>query len=397
MQSFGIMAESAKRELGLSDQSLAVIQGVGNAVPLVLFSVPIGVLVDRGRRVRLLWWLAVLWTAGTFATAVAGNAAVLFAGRMLVGIGTTGGLTAALSLSADLCPPHRRGRGMLIGNLGKIAGIAAGFALAGALLAWFDRPGAPHWLASSWRNAQATLGGLAALLVFPLLFLREPQRREVESNLHAPFRAVAAELWTRRGFLIPLYVGQTSVVMADSAASIWASPVLERIYHQAPGEFGTWLGAITLAAGAVGAVLGGVFADRGQRSGRRGGLLAGALAASVVGTPAALFPVMPGVAGFAVLIGLLILAGAVTGLIASVALTVLLPNEVRGLAIGAFIAVAGLVGFGVAPWLVAVVSTWLGGESMLAPALAVVGVATGLVSVAGFWLAMRHAPRQPIG
>ena len=54
MQSFGIMAESAKRELGLSDTALALIQGGGAALPLVLFSVPIGVWVDRGNRVRLL-------------------------------------------------------------------------------------------------------------------------------------------------------------------------------------------------------------------------------------------------------------------------------------------------------------------------------------------------------
>ena len=47
------------------------------------------------------------------------------------------------------------------------------------------------------------------------------------------------------------------------------------------------------------------------------------------------------------------LCGTVTGLVTSVALTVLLPNELRGLCIGAFIAIAGLIGFGVAPSLVA--------------------------------------------
>jgi hypothetical protein len=90
------------------------------------------------------------------------------------------------------------------------------------------------------------------------------------------------------------------------------------------------------------------------------------------------------------------LAGSVTGIIASVALTVWLPNELRGLSIGAFIAIAGLIGFGAAPSLVAAVSGWLGGETHLAAAQAIVGVAVSLVSVAGFTVAMRNGPTQQI-
>ena len=53
---------------------------------------------------------------------------------MLTGIGTTGALTAALSLSADLALPEQRGRAMLIPTLGKSFGQAAGFAVAGWLI-----------------------------------------------------------------------------------------------------------------------------------------------------------------------------------------------------------------------------------------------------------------------
>lgn len=394
MQSFGIMAESARREMGLSDQALAVVQGVANAVPLMLFSVPIGVLVDRCHRVRLLVALALTWTLGTFVTAFAGNTATLFVGRMLTGIGTTGGLTAALSVSADLCLPDQRGRGMLIINIGKMVGIAAGFSLAGWLLAQSGKGAVSHPIGklTPWRNAQALLGLLAAALTIPLLLLREPARHESEAGPQAPSRVIVAELWARRAFLVPLFVGQSSVVMADSAASIWASPVLERSFHQNPAEFGQWLGAITLSTGILGAILGGLAADWGQKSGRRGGLLIGAVIAAGIGTPAALFPVMPTVSGFAAMIALLTLAGTITGLIASVALTVLLPNELRGLAIGLFITIAGLVGFGVAPMLVALASDRLGGGQAIAQALAWVGCIVSLVSTGGFWLAMRTAP-----
>jgi MFS family permease len=393
LQSFGIMAETAKAEMHLSDAQLALVQGVSAAIPLLLFSIPIGIWVDRGNRVRILALMALAWTLGTIGTAAAPTVPLLFAARMLVGIGTTGGLTAALSLSSDYCRPDQRGRALLLPSLGKSFGVAAGFTVAGLLLGAFAAHRlAPLFGATSWRSAQWVLGGLSALLSLPLLLLREPDRHEVEAGPDASFRVVLAELWSRRSWVVPLFVGQTTVVMADAAAGVWASPVLQRSYHLQPADFAGWLGAIVLVTGIFGAVIGGIVADWGQKSRIRGGLLIGAVVASLVGIPSALFPIVPGVPGFAAAIGVLLLAGTVTGLVTSVVLTVWLPNELRGLAIGAFISIAGLIGFGVAPSLVTLVSSILGGEQHLNAALAIVGVIVSIVSVGGFFLAMRAAP-----
>jgi MFS family permease len=397
MQSFGIMAESAKAELHLTDTALAVVQGVSAAIPMVLLSVPIGIWVDRWNRTIILLILAAGWTLGTFITAAAPNTEILFLGRLLTAIGTTGGLTTVLSLASDYCRPDQRGRALLIPNIAKAAGIAAGFAVAGLLL---GKISASHWPAlfgaSSWRSAQWFLGFGSALCILPLMLLREPERHEVEAGPSAPLKVVLAELKARRRWIIPLFVGQTSVVMADAAAAIWVSPVLERSYGLQPGEFGGWLGALVLASGIVGSAIGGLVADAGQKSRMRGGLLVGSLVAAAIGVPSALFPLMPNVPLFAVAIGALMLAGNITGMGASVALTVWLPNELRGLGIGAFIAVAGLIGFGIAPTLVTLVSHLLGGEAQLAPALGIVGVAVSLISVGGFWLAIRNGPDQKL-
>ena len=394
LQSFGIMAETAKAELHLSDAALGAVQGVSAAIPLVLFSIPIGIWVDRRNRVRILVLMSCGWTAGTFITAAAPSTAILFAGRMLTGIGTTGGLTAILSLASDYCRPEQRGRALLIPNLAKTAGIAAGFAIAGMLLGAVANKHLPPIFGSTpWRSAQWMLGIASAVLIVPLLLLREPQRHEVEAGPLAPARVVWAEVKARAGWIIPLFVGQTSVVMADAAAGIWVSPVIQRSYHLQPGDFAGWLGALVLGAGILGSVIGGVAADWGQKSAIRGGLLLGAIVAAVVGIPSALFPVMPGVGSLAVAVGSLMLSGSVTAIIASVALTVWLPNELRGLCIGAFIAIAGLIGFGITPPLVSAVSTWLGGESHLNVALAIVGTIVSIVSVIGFSVSMRHAPQ----
>ncbi|MES2288095.1 MAG: MFS transporter [Pseudomonadota bacterium] len=393
MGSFGTLQESAKAEMGLSDYALSIITGLSAALPMALFSIPIGIMVDRVHRVRLMLVLAAIWTLGSLLTAFAPSAPVLFAARMMTGIGTTGALTAALSIAADVCRPEQRGRAMLIVNLGKVGGIAAAFALVGALFGMFSKPGfAPFGDMAPWRGIHVALTILALVLMLPVTLLREPARREVLSSVHAPARVIAGELWARRAFLIPLFLGQTSVVMADASANIWAAPVLSRVYGLTPDQFAGWVGAVLLGTGILGAILGGIAADIGQKSGRRGGLLIGAVFAAALGVPAALFPVMPDVTSFAVAFGTLALCGTVTGLIASVALTVLIPNELRGLCIGAFIAFAGIVGFGLAPVLVAFVSDMMGGETHLGTALAAVGTTVSIMSVIAFAFAVRHAP-----
>ena len=392
MGSFGTVQESAKAELGLSDVSLGLIQGVGAAVPLVLFSIPIGILVDRWNRMRLMLLLAALAFGGTLLTALAANVATLFVARMMTGIATTGGLTAALSLAADLCAPAQRGRAMLMVTLGKSLGLAGGFAITGWLFGWVSAGGGPFGGGSPWRSAHYALAAIAAVASLPLLLLAEPPRHEVAAGGNAPFRVVGRELWDRRAFLIPLFLGQVSVVMADAAAVIWAAPVLTRNFALSPQQFGGWMGALLLGTGIAGALLGGAVADLGQKSGRRGGLLIGAVVAAAVGIPAALFPQSTTIPLFALAFGTLVLAGTVTGLITSVAITVMLPNELRGLCLGAFIALAGLVGYGIAPPLVGWIGLLLGGEQHLSASLTVVGIATSVGALAAFTVAMRRAP-----
>ena len=394
MGSFGVIQDAAKAELHLSDQALALIQGVSAALPLVVFSIPIGLLVDRVNRVRLCVMLSLLWIAGTLATAFASTATLLFLARMLVGTGATGTLTAALSLCADYCLPEARGRALLLVNLGKALGMGLAFALTAWLFGLFLGQVLPDSLGlhAAWRSAHVALAVIGVVSILPLLLLREPARQEVEATAGAPFRVAAAELWARRRFVAPLFGGQIAVVMADAAAGIWVAPVLVRNHHLQPQDFGGWLGLLIFSAGTLGTVVGGITVDLGQKGSRRGGLLLGAVIAAALGVPAALFPVVPSLGGLAAAMFVLCLVGGITSLAVSAALTVFLPNELRGLTIGAFIAIAGLIGFGIAPTLVTWTSGVLGGESHLAPALAIVGVMTSALALASFWLAMRRCP-----
>lgn len=393
MNSFGLIQQSAKAEMGLSDTVLGLVQGVSVAAQVTLFTIPIGRMADRFNRVRLLFVLGVVWTAGTGLTAVAYNPWLLFAGRLLASVGGTGGWTTALSLAADFGRPAERGRTLLIVALGKILGQAAAFGLTGWLFGVFLHGGSPGWFAgiAAWRNALYAMAMFSLALILPLLFIREPERRGVETSTHAPFGTIANELWSRRRLLIPLYIGTACVVMADASAAIWVSPVLSRNYGLSPEHFAGWMSALIIAVGAGGAIIGGFVADWGRNSGRPNGILIGSVIASAVSIPVALFPIAPSAPLYGLGFGLLLLCGMVANLVAQTAMTVLIPNEARGLCIGIAITIASLLGFGIAPTLIARVSILLGGERHLGQALAIVGTANSVVSFVAFMLAKRHA------
>ena len=389
---FGPVQEFARTDLAMTDLQMGLVQGMAVAIPAALLSIPVGWLADHTNRVRMMVVLALLWSIGAAASAFATSFELLFAARMLSALGLTVVLPVAISIAADLCPPDKRGRSLLLLSMGKVVGLALAFALGGALFGVLSARTEPLFGIAAWRATQLIFAGGSALLVFPLLMLREPVRQEV-AKAGAGFQASMQALWQWRGLLAPLFVGQITVIMADASASIWATPVLMRTYGLQPAEFGGWMGLVLLGSGLVGTIAGGIAADAGLKRGGGRGLLIGAVVASAIGVPAAMFPLMPGVPGFAILLTVLLLAGTATGLITATAIAVLIPNQFRALCLGSFVVVGSFIGFGVAPTLVTIISERVGGDGALAPALAGVGLVSSLLSFVAFALAARAAPK----
>ncbi|MBA2934300.1 MFS transporter [Sphingomonas sp. CGMCC 1.13654] len=391
---FAPVVELAKADLHLSDTQLGLIQGIAGALPIAFLSLPLGRLTDRANRVRLLAGITIVSIAGTALAGMASSFAMLFAGRMLGVLAGFCALPVAISIAADLVAPQLRGRAMLFLQLGLMIGSAIAFAVAGKL-AGLAASALPVAGLAPWRQAQLLLAGAGLLSMASFLLLRDPPRREIAGNLDIPLSEAFAEIGRRAGFIVPLYIGQVTVVMADMAASVWAAPVLTRDYHLTPDRFGGWMGLVILLSGILGAVLGGLAADFGQKGKLPGGMLAAAIAAAAVSIPAAFFAVMPSATDFAWALGLLLTCGGVTGLVTATALSVYMPNEVRGFCLGLFIVVGAVGGLGIAPSLVPWVSALLGGEGHVGLALAIVGAVTSVVALVGFVFAIRHQPLPP--
>jgi MFS family permease len=388
------MQELVGADLHLGDNQMALLQGMAIALPTALMSIPLGRLVDRTNRARLLVILALLCAAGSVLTALAHDFTIAFAARMLLCAAVVAAQPAALSLVADLTEPSERGRMITLTSLGQALGGTAAYILAGKLLAWL--PGViPADSALSamapWRLVQLMFAAAVLLATAALLFMREPVRREGGIGQSATLGEALRAMWGYRQFLLPLVGGMVTVGMADAAAGIWAVPVLTRTFHQAPADFGTWMGLLNLGSGMLGAVLGGVAADMGQRTRGHAGALLGAVLGAALSIPAALFPVMPDVTWFAVLLAVLLTAGACVNIAATSAIMVILPNQLRGICMSLVVAVIGLTAFGIAPLLVSLSAQAFAQGADLAVPLTWVGGITSVLATAAFVRAMRSA------
>lgn len=387
---FGPLQEMAKAEMALSDFQLSLVQGLAASIPIAVLSIPLGRLVDQASRVRLLLAMALVWTLGTLLTVFAKDFATLFAARTLAGLGMMCSLPVAISLAADLTSQARRGRSLVLLSVGSMFGAAAAFVLGGALVGWVKASDG-GWFGdlSPWRSVHLLIGLGSAAWLLPMLMMREPARQEMSGATAPSMREALAAIWQRRRLLAPLFIGQTSVVMADASAGIWAAPVLARHYAQTPEQFGPWVGAVVVLSGLIGSVIGGVCADLGQNGRLRGGMLGAAALAALCSIPAGFFALMPSVSGFAWMLFVLLLCGSIMGIITTTAIAVLVPNEIRGLCLGAFIVVGSLFGIGLAPTMVTLISDLLGGESQLREGLTVLVVISSAVSAIGFIVALR--------
>ncbi len=389
---FSPVQEAVKTALALSDFQIGLIQGLAAAIPIALLSLPLGRITDRGNRVRLLLALGITWTLGTIATALASEFYGLFIARMLASIGAMCAVPVAISLAADLSPPEQRGRSLLFLSLGNMAGVAAAFAFGGIALGALETTPLISGL-EPWRGVHIVFAIVSVALLAPLAFMREPARREM-GDAHTELKTALHAIWQRRALLAPLFLGQVSVVMADTAASVWAAPVLSRNYGLEPQEFAGWMGLVILVSGLVGSVLGGVLADAGHKSKLRGGILIGAVIAAVLSIPGAFFPLMPDAASFALLLALLLTCGAITGLVTATAVAVLVPNEIRGVCLAAFMVLGSIIGLGIAPTMVTMISDAMGGESAIRYGLTATGLITSTAAAIGFTAALVKAPAK---
>ena len=134
----GAVAPQLEHSLDIGNTEIGLLSSAALLVGAV-FTIPVGFLVDRVKRMPLLSASILLWSAASLLSAFAGSYSSLLLTRLLLGAVTATAGPAIASLTGDYFPARERGRvwGYILG--GEIAGTALGFTVSGTvagLLGW---------------------------------------------------------------------------------------------------------------------------------------------------------------------------------------------------------------------------------------------------------------------
>jgi predicted MFS family arabinose efflux permease len=249
------LQEAMRVALSLSDNQMALLQGAVIAIPVTLAAIPLGLLIDRYSRVRLLMVLVWLSLLGNLLTAFASDFTLLVLARGLAGVTGLGIIPVVFSLLADLYPPEQRGRVTTVVFIGQVGGNSAAFALGGLLLAMAGTQ--PD---DGWRWAMLWLNAPLVPIAFLVLALREPPRKGV-AIANPSVRQVWHELRHYRVLVGVLAIGIVLVEMAVGAMFIWGAPMLSRNFGLPPDSVGGIMAMGMLVSGVLGPIVGGTLAD----------------------------------------------------------------------------------------------------------------------------------------
>jgi MFS family permease len=217
-----------------------------------MISAPIlGLLADRFSRWIIVGSAVILWSLASGGSGLAATFAILFATRILVGIGEGGYGPAAPTIISDFFPIETRGRVMAVFYTAIPVGSALGYVIGGLVGAQMG-----------WRWAFYLVMPPGIVLGLLCFLQRDPRigaQHRVQESSRRSLRDYV-KLFRTRSYLINC-VAQTLMTFVTGGLGFWVSAYL-RYRNQSPDVGMTMFGLITVVAGLVSTLLGGVIADK---------------------------------------------------------------------------------------------------------------------------------------
>ena len=400
-----ILAEPIKQELHISDTLLGLMTGTAFAIFYCTLGIPIARLAERRDRRWIIGLSVAAWSGFTALCGMAQNFTQLVLARIGVGVGEAGCTPPAHSLIADYVPKAQRASAMAMYSMGNPVGALIGVVTGGLVADAFG-----------WRAAFLLVGlpGIVLALIV-LTTLVDPRTRRAAAQARAAVAVAAAPQSSLRDVLRVLRGKRTFWLMAVGVsivafigyghAPFGASfflrvhggeilPLAARFGLGPLGFIGLSLGLILGVAAGIGVYLGGVITDRyGARDLRA--YMAIPAVAVLLSVPIyctamlmpSFAPIIPILAVNAVLVSLW--QGPVYATVQNIA-----PAHMRATAASIFLFIANLVGLGLGPLGVGMLSDALSGPFGMGPAEGVrwALIASQFLAIPGFlcfWLARR--------
>ncbi len=253
---FSVVLEPLKEEFSLSDSQLGLLTGIVYALTYALAGIPLGLLIDRVNRKRLLAGLLVVWSGATALCGLTQSYAQLVVARFAVGAAESGGAPASMSMISDVFPSERRSTAFGVFWSSTAFAAALTFIIGG----WVVQ----QW---GWRAAFLIAGGPGLILaVLLMLVVKEPRRGAMDDAVATDERAPdvfeALREVLSRPMVVAVFVAMTLSSIVASGTLVWIVSVLMRTQNMSITAAGLVAGGAAVVCGTSGTYFGGVLADK---------------------------------------------------------------------------------------------------------------------------------------
>jgi len=363
-QIINILVEPIRQELDLHDWQVGLMTGFSFALLYSVLGIPIARLAERGDRPMIIAASVAIWSAFTVACGFAQSFVYLILARIGVGVGEAGCTPAAHSLISECTPRERRASALALFAMANPIAALLGMAMGGLIADLWG------WRAAFW--VAGAPGLFAAILA--ALSLPEPRRQVPPHNPDAAAAPTildaARELRTCRTFRLFCAAGTiqafisyghypflASFFIRNHAAEIAATA---KYFHlETTGFLGVSIGLSLGVSGIIGTLAGGVLGDRlGGKDPRALATLCAVANLVAVPTYIATMLVPSAQLGLLLLSAPAVLYASASGPLYAVMQSVVQPRT-RATASALYLLFTSLIGLGLGPLLVGILSDYL--------------------------------------
>lgn len=408
-QILNLLVGPIRRDLGISDTQMSLLMGFSFAVFYSFFGFPLGRLADSQSRRTIIAAGMMLWSMLTAGCGLARHFWHFLLLRMGVGVGEAALSPSAYSLISDCFPKENRATAISVYSMAYYVGSGLAFLLGGLVVGFASTRGS--WSlpivggVRPWQLIFFIVGLPGAMFALLMYTVREPTRKGARTTKAAdggarvakvPMRDVIACMRENRTTFLCHNLGFAFLAFSGYGTSAWIPTFLIRKYSWTVSQAGVRYGTMVCILGTIGIVTGGKLADwlarRGfQDSNMRVGLI-GALAWLPAGM---LYPLMPnGNLAVVALVPTIFLTSLPVG-VAAAAIQEMMPNVMRGQASALYLFVINLIGLGLGPTAVAVMTDYVfHNDNAVNYSLLVVGTLAHLASAALLWVGLKPYRRS---
>jgi len=387
-QILNLLVAPIRRDLGISDTQMSLLMGFSFAIFYTILGIPLGRLADSRSRRGLITAGMVVWSLMTALCGLAHSYWQLFLFRIGVGVGEASLSPAAYSMIADYFPPERRATAISVYSMGIYLGSGIAFLLGGLVIQFAVAQGAVTLPlvgdVRPWQFVFFVLGGSGIVFSLVFLLVREPPRDGVGVlGSRVPFDAVVAHLWQSRRTVLCHNLGFAMIAFCSYGISAWVPTFFIRTFSWTAGQVGIIYGLTVMVFGCLGVLFGGWLTDRWRREGRTDAALRVGICASSIAIVGGVFLLADtGTVAALLMVPSVFALGMPFGA-APAAILEIVPNQMRGQTGAVYLFIVNLIGLGVGPTAVALVTDYVfANDQALRWSMLIVGTVANVGAIA---------------